>query len=139
MTFPTYSSQVVREGDNTKTFVVNSDVSRGQLVKITGADREVAPSDTDGEDCIGFAEYDASSGESVSVAMDTCVVRAVTGTGTISRGDPVTSHGGTGDNGDLQTASSGDMVVGYALNADGTAGNEDSVRVYVSLSAVEGQ
>lgn len=72
--------------------------------------------------------------------MGGCVVRAVTGTGSISRGDPVTSHGGTGDEGDVQTASSGDSVIGIALNADGTSGNQDSVRVYVSdPGAVEGQ
>lgn len=137
MTFPTYTTNVVKEGhDNIRTFEAAEAVTQGQAVKLDGnnAGRTVEPSDTDGEKCIGFAVYDASSGEEVAVAINGAVVRAVSATGSISSGDWVASDGGTSDEGELETAASGDHPIGIALADDTGTGTEASVEVLVDTS-----
>lgn len=135
MTFPTYTDQVVQEGhENVRTFEAAEDVTQGQLVKLdtNNTGRTVEPSDTDGEQGIGYALYTRSSGQEVPVAMEGAIVRAVSSTGTIASGDYVASHGGTGDEGELDTAASGDAIVGYALEDDTGTGTEGSILVYVT-------
>lgn len=132
MAFRTYSDQVLLEGDNVHRFRAKEDVSQGQLVKFDTDDsgRTVEPSDTDGEGALaGFALYDASSGDMVSVAMPGCIVRATSGTGSITSGDWVASHGSSGEEGEVDSAVSGDYAAGKALEDD--AGSNDDVIVHV--------
>lgn len=137
MTFVTYSDQVVQNpGENSILyFEASEDILQGQLLELdqdSDSSRTVEPSDTDGGQSIGFAEYGVSSGDMVAVAVAGAVVRATTGTGSIQSGDPVTAEGSTGEEGELKAASSGDWIIGTALFADGTAGAEGSVTVLVS-------
>lgn len=130
MTFPTYSDQVLVEGhEHLRHFEAQEDVTQGQLVKLDTDDsgRTVEPSDTDGEAAYGFALYDASAEEQVAVAGPGAVVRAVSSTGSITSGDTVASHGGTGDEGEVDTAASGDHVVAVALQDDTGSGTEGSL------------
>lgn len=136
MTFPTYTTDVVQEhGESSVTyFEANEDLTQGQLVKLDGnnSGRTVEPSDTDGEQAIGFVEYDVSSGDMASVAVAGSVVRAVSSTGTIASGDAIASHGGTGDEGEVDTAASGDWIIGTAFADDTGSDTEASVEVFVS-------
>lgn len=136
MTFVSYSDQVVEHaGENSVLhFEAAEDILQGQLVELdTGASgRTVEPSDADGGQAIGFAEYGVSSGDMVSVAVAGAVVRAVAGA-SISSGDPVSAEGSTGEEGEVQTATSGDWIIGTALQDDaGGVGTEGSVLVLVS-------
>lgn len=128
------SDQVLLEGDNVHHYSANEAVTQGQLVELDTDDsgRTVEPSDADGGKAIGFALYDASSGEQVPVAQTGCVVRATSGTGSVSSGDFVASHGATGEEGEVDSAASGDYTVGVALEDD--AGTNDDVIVYVDLA-----
>lgn len=136
MTFPTYSDQVVQEhGKSSVTyFEAAEDLTQGQLVKLDtdNSGRTVEPSDTDGEQAIGFVEYDVSSGDMASVAVAGSVVRAVSSTGTISSSDAIASHGGTGDEGEVDTAASGDWIIGTALEDDTGSDTEGTILVFVS-------
>lgn len=125
MVFRTYTDQVGVETDtgSSRSFTAGEAILQGQLVKVS-ADRTVIPSDTDGENAYGIASYDAAAGETVQVYGPGCVVLATSGTGTVSAGDFVTSHGGTGEEGELDTATTGDVVVGVALEDDSGA-NDD--------------
>lgn len=133
MVFRTYTEEVVREGDFFHSFEAAEAVMQGQLVKLDtdAAGRTVEPSDTDGEAAIGFAQYDAEAGAEVSVALPGCIVRATSGTGTIASQDLVASHGGTGEEGEVDTAEAGDTPIGVAV-ADDAGGGED-VWVYVTF------
>lgn len=134
MTFPTYTTQVVVEGhENVRHFEANEDLLQGQLVKLDTGNtaRSVEPSDTDGEQAYGFALADYSSGEQAAVAGPGSVVRGVSSTGSITSSDRLASHGGTGDEGELDTAASGDHVVGIALEDDTGSGTEASQLVHV--------
>jgi hypothetical protein len=134
MAFRTYTDEVLIAGDALHSFTAEEAVQQGQLVKPGAADSSVEPSDTDGEFAIGFAQYDAAAGEMVSVATGGCIVRATSGTGSVSAGAPVTSHGGTGEEGELAAAAAtGDKTVGVALADD--AGTNDDVVVLVDLGA----
>lgn len=135
MTFPTYSGQVILEGhDSLRSFEAKEALTQGQLVKLDtdGSGRTVEPSDTDGEKAYGFAIADYSSGEEATIAGPGAIVRVVSSTGTISSGDPIASHGGTGDEGEVDTAASGDWIVAVALQDDTGTGTEGSVIVQVS-------
>lgn len=135
MVFRTYTDEVLLEGDNIKHFEAAEAVQQGQLVELdTGsAGRTVEPSDADGAAAIGFALYDAAAGAEVAVACSGCVVRGTSGTGTISSGDAVASHGATGEEGEVDTAGAGDVPVGFAVEDD--AGDGGDVVVYVDLGA----
>lgn len=129
MTFPTYTDQVVVEGhENVRHFEANEDVTQGQVVKLDtdNSGRTVEPSDSDGEQAIGVALHDESSGSQVAVATEGAVVRGVSGTGSISSGDYLATHGSSGDEGEVDSAASGDAIVGYALEDD-TGTGEGSI------------
>lgn len=134
MTFPTYTDQVLAEGhEHVRHFEAAEDVTQGQLVKLdtNNAGRTVEPSDADGEKAIGVALYTRSAGQQVAVATSGAIVRAVSSTGTIASGDFIASHGGTGDEGELDTAASGDFTVGVALEDDTGSGTEGSIVIQV--------
>lgn len=131
MVFRDISTGIVEYGDNLVSMTANEDVKRGQLVKVAGEDHGVQPSDTDGEVAFGFATQTVSSGDQVTVATSGTEVLATAGTGSVSRGDRVASHGATGEEGEVDTAATGDFVVGIALEAG--AGDGDDVRVWVDL------
>lgn len=130
MTFATYQDQVVQHaGENSILyFEATEDILQGQLVELDtdNSGRTVEPSDADGGQAIGFAEYGVSSGDMVSVATAGAVVRATAGA-SISSSDPVSAEGATGEEGEIQTATSGDWIIGTALQdstgSDGDAGN----------------
>lgn len=130
MAFRDITTHVLEEGDNIGSFTADSAVSAGQVVTVD-ADYAVGPSTTDGERVVGVALYDAEAGETVAVAQSGCEVLCTSGTGTVSAGDPVASHGGTGESGEVDTAATGDYVIGDALEGD--AGTNDDVRVAIDL------
>jgi len=137
MAFRTYTDQVLLEGSCVHHYEAQEDVSQGQLVKYDTDDsgRTVEPSDSDGEDLLaGFALYSASAGEQVAVAQTGTIVRATSGTGSISSGDEVASHGGTGEEGEVASAASGDYVIGRAISDD--SGSNDDVIVFVDQGGV---
>ena len=131
MAFRTLQTDVVQAGDDLASYTAEEDVLQGQVVKLGADGYTVEPSDTDGEAVIGVATYDASSGDSVAVAETGCEVLATSGTGSISAGDKVASHGATGEEGEVATAASGDYVLGDALQDD--AGDGDDVYVKIDL------
>lgn len=133
MAFRDVTTGVVEYGDNLLPFTANEAVKRGQMVKVAGEDIGVAPSDADGETVIGLATQSVEAGDQVTVAMPGCEVLATSGTGSITRNDPVASHGGTGEEGEVATAASGDETVGIALEGD--AGDGEDVRVFLDLGA----
>lgn len=123
MAFDPDSGDVLIEGDNIHSFNADEDVSRGQVVKV-GSANGVEPSDTDGEVTHGVALQTVSSGDQVAVAGPGCVVNVQSGSSGVSAGDAVTSHGGTGEEGQVDTGdSTGDSIIGYAHTAGGAQGN----------------
>ena len=107
-----------------ESYVAEEAVLQGQAVKPGGTNSdEVEPSDTDGERVVGIAMYDAAAGELVDVVRrGTC--RLTSGTGSISANDPIASHGGTGEEGEVAGAASGDYVFGVARNDDVADGDD---------------
>lgn len=129
MVFRTYTLPVLvepaRAGADITAYVCEEDVLQGQLVKPGGTNSdEVEPSDTDGEQVVGVALYDASAGDTVDVAQRANKVRLTSGSGTISAGDAVASHGGTGEEGEVDTAAAGDFVIGEARFDDSGDGGD---------------
>lgn len=137
---------VATDTGSARNFEAAEAITQGQLVKLdvnSGA-RTAEPSDTDGEQAWGVAAYDAAAGDQVLVYGSGCVVRATSGTGTIASGDQVTSYGGTGNEGEVDTASPGtvdftnstvtrgDYVVGEAVQAD--VGTNDDVLIELDLA-----
>lgn len=137
MAFPTYSKPVLlqssRESAQIESYLAEEQVSQGQIVKAGGSNAdEVEPSDSDGERVWGVALYDASAGEMVDVVRQG-YVRLIAGTGSsISASDPLASHGGTTDEGTVNTAASGDYVFGVARFAQSTSGGD--VEAYVDFT-----
>lgn len=137
MAFPTYSKPVLlrsaREAAVIESYLCEEDVKQGQIVKEGGTNAdEVEPSDTDGERVQGVALYDASSGEVVDVVRQG-YVRLIAGTGSsISATDALASHGGTTDEGTVNTAASGDYTFGVARFAQATSGGD--VEAYVDFT-----
>lgn len=100
-------------------FTADVAVEAGQLVTLTG-DQSVSPSTTDGEVCIGVATQSVAQGDEVMVVGGSGRVLVTGGAAGISAGDELASHGGTGDDGTVDTASGvGDYIVGYALESGG--------------------
>jgi len=94
-------------------FNADEDVIAGQAVKV-GSDNGVEPSDTDGEQVIGVAAQTVSSGDTVMVLGAGARVRFTAGA-SVSAGDYLTSHGATGEEGEVTTAdATGDYLVGLA-------------------------
>lgn len=112
-------------------FNAEEDVIAGQAVKIT-ADNGVAPSDTDGEQCVGIATQTRSAGDQVQVAGPGVRVRFTAG-GAVTRNTQVASHGTTGDEGTVADAATGDYAIGQAFES-GTAGD-----LIVGMVTVGGQ
>lgn len=132
MVFRTLSEPVTvepaRAGAAIRTYVAEEAILAGQFVKSGGTNPdEVEPSDADGERVVGIALYDAAAGGTVAVAEEGTIVRATSGTGTIAAGDPVASHGLTGEEGEVATAASGDYILGRAKKAD--VGDGDDVEI----------
>jgi len=135
MAFRTYSKPVLlkpaRAGANIDTKVAEEDVKQGQVLKPGGTNSdEVEPSDTDGERCTGVALYDASSGDTVEVIRQG-YCRLTSGSGSISADDRLASHGNSGEEGEVDTAASGDHVIGIADKDD--VGTNDDVVAYVDF------
>lgn len=122
-------------GDALLPYTANEDVLRGQVVKIQGEDNGVGPSDTDGEAVLGVATQTVSAGDQVTVAMPGCEVILTSGTGTVTRGDVLASHGATGEEGEVDTAATGDY--GFAVALEDDAGANDDVRAFIT--GVSGQ
>lgn len=132
MAFSEPTTQIVEYGEALLPMTANEDVIRGQAVKIAGGDVAVQPSDTDGEVTHGMATQTVSAGDTVTVALSGCEVKLTAGSGTIARGEPLTSHGGTGEEGQVDTAdATGDSIVGYAL--EGSSAQGDLVRAMLDL------
>lgn len=122
MAFTAPTVDIVEEGDDLSSFVANEEVIRGQVVKLAGEDLGVQPSDTDGENVVGVAVQTKSSGEQVAVAMPGTEVRFTAGE-SISRGDLLSSHGATGEEGQVATEATGDKVVGVAYEQASSQGD----------------
>lgn len=136
MAFRTFSEPILvepaRAGAQIRYFTAEEDIKQGQLVRDGGTNSdEVEPSDTDGEVVKGIALYDASPGDSVAVAQGGTVVRATSGTGSITGDDPIASHGATGQEGEVATAASGDFVIGRAKKDD--VGTNDDAEVILNF------
>jgi hypothetical protein len=113
-------------------FNADEDVIAGQAVKV-GSDNGVEPSDTDGEQVIGVAAQTVSSGDTVMVLGAGARVRFTAGA-SVSAGDYLTSHGGTGEEGEVTTGdATGDYLVGLAHEG---AGDGDT---FVGTVVVGGQ
>jgi hypothetical protein len=102
-------------------FNAEEDVIAGQVVKID-ADLGVEPSDADGETVHGIAVQTVSSGDQVMVVGSGGRVLFTAGE-SISAGDALASHGGTGEEGQVATAATGDETIGYALEGAGSQGD----------------
>jgi len=96
-------------------------VKAGQLVKVTG-NTEASPSDSDGEAVVGVSAQSVADGDEAMVLGSGARVLLTAGE-SISAGDELASHGGTGEEGQVATAATGDYVVGYALEAAGSQGD----------------
>ena len=104
-------------------FTADAAVEAGQVVKLTG-DAEVSPSDTDGEETIGVATQSVSAGDTVMVVGNGGRALFTAGDANVSANDPVTSHGATGEEGQVTEADTdGDFIIGYALEAAGSQGD----------------
>lgn len=111
-------------------FIADSAVTAGQVVALVG-DNSVAPSSTDGEQCVGVATQTKAAGDRVQVAGPGTRVRFTAGA-SVSANTQLASHGGTGDNGTVADVASaaGDYCIGQAFEA-GAAG--ETVRGIVTV------
>jgi predicted lipoprotein len=126
MTFPTYSGQVLVEGhENLRHFEAQGSISAGQVVKTDSSTsgRTAVVANTSGEQAIGVAIEDASSGEQLAVAMEGAIVR-VSPDDAVTSGNYLAVDAGT-DNGEVTPAASGDAIVGVALQ-DSTGTNTEA-------------
>lgn len=132
-TFPTYTDQVLVEGEDKTTFYeAAEDIKEGQVVKAdqNSTARTIEPSDTGSENLlVGVALQTRSSGEMVNVATTGAIVRAVSGTGSISSGQFVCADDGT--NGAVKERASGSQIIGQAVQADTGTDTEGSVIIEI--------
>lgn len=98
-------------------FTADEEVIAGQLVKLSG-DNAVAPSDTDGEQAFGIATQSVAAGDSVTVLVAASIANVRTGAA-VTQGNFLASHGGTGEEGEVAPAATGDYYVGIALESIG--------------------
>ena len=102
-------------------FTAGSAVTAGQVVKLDG-DNSVAPADTAGETAIGVASQSVASGDQVQVTGSGARMLFTAGSA-VSAGDPLTVDPST-NNGEVGTASTtGDSIVGYALEGASSQGD----------------
>ena len=102
----------VQESRDTRTFIAGEDLSSSQFKFVTlESDGQVDLADSAGENCIGVVINDpASGGEATVVVSGKTMVQAG---GTIAAGAAVA----TDASGDAVTASTGNIVMGYATEA----------------------
>jgi hypothetical protein len=104
-------------------FTAGEEVVAGQVVKLTG-DLSVAPCDTAGESSIGVVTQSVPSGDTCMVVGNSGRVLFTAGS-SVSAGDPLTVDPSTNE-GEVGTANStGDVIVGYALES---AGAQETLR-----------
>jgi hypothetical protein len=120
MAFRTFSEPILlepaRAGASIRYYQAQEDIKQGQMVTsdtASATDQQAIPSNTDGERLLGIALYDASANDMVAVAESGVIVRATAGQ-SINAGEPVASHGNSGEEGEVATAASGDFIVGRA-------------------------
>lgn len=127
MAFPTYSGQVVVEGHEAlRSFQATESINMGEVVEADTSDsgRSVTTaSSTGGGTPIGVAAEDGASGEQIRVATEGAVCRVVPDD-SVTSGDFLSVDSGTND-GEVQTASSGDRIIGVALQ-DSTGTNTEA-------------
>lgn len=126
MAFPTYTGQVVVEGhDSLRSFEAQGDIAMGQVVKADSSTsgRTVVVADSSGEQAVGVAGEDASSGEQVRVATEGAVCRVVPDD-SVTSGNYLAVDAGT-NNGEVTPAASGDAIIGHAYQ-DSTGTNVEA-------------
>jgi hypothetical protein len=102
----------VQESRDTRTFIAGEDLSSSQFKFVTlESDGQVDLADSAGENCMGVVINDPASGSEATVVVGGKTV--VTAGGTIAAGASVA----TDASGDAVTASTGNIVMGYALEA----------------------
>ena len=102
----------VQESRDTRTFIAGEDLSSSQFKFVTlESDGQVDLADSAGENCMGVVINDPASGGEATVVVSGKTV--VTAGGTIAAGAAVA----TDASGDAVTASTGNIVMGYALEA----------------------
>ena len=102
----------VMQSRDTRTFIAGEDLSSAQFKFVTlESDGQVDLADAAGENCIGVLINDPAAAESATVVMSGKVM--VTAGGTIAAGAAVATDAA----GDAVTASTGNIVMGYATEA----------------------
>lgn len=102
-------------------FVADEAILAGQVVKLT-SDNSVSVGDTAGEKAIGVAAQSVSSGDTLMVLGNSARVLFTAGE-SISVGDQLTVDPST-NSGEVQTANStGDSIIGYALESASAQGD----------------
>ena len=102
----------VTESRNTRTFIAGEDLSAAQFKFVTlESDGQVDLADLAGEQCIGIVENDPAAGAEATVVV-AGKTRVVAG-GTIAAGAAVATDAA----GDAVTASTGNIIMGYAMEA----------------------
>jgi len=86
----------------------------GQVVKVGANGNSVEPSDTDGEEVFGVATQSVAAGDTLTL-MGPGTVANVRASDATSPGF-VASNGGTGEEGEVASAATGDYVVGILLD-----------------------
>ena len=102
----------VMQSRDTRSFVAGESLAAAQFKFVTlDSDGQVDLADSAGENCIGVLLNNPAAGEAATVAISGKVM--VEAGGTIAAGADVQADA----NGDALTAASGDVVMGYALEA----------------------
>ena len=102
----------VMQSRDTRTFIAGEDLSSAQFKFVTlESDGQVDLADSAGENAIGVLLNQPTAGKAATVAVSGKVM--VTSGGTIAAGAQIQ----TDASGDALTAASGDVVLGYALEA----------------------
>ena len=102
----------VMQSRDTRTFIAGEDLSSAQFKFVTlESDGEVDLADSAGENCVGVLINDPAAAEAATVVMSGKVM--VTAGDTIAAGDAVATDAA----GDAVTASTGNIVMGYATEA----------------------
>ena len=102
----------VMQSRDTRTFVAGESLAAAQFKFVTlESDGQVDLADSAGENCVGVCINDPAAGEAATVVMSGKVM--VTAGGTIAAGAAIA----TDASGDAVTASTGNIVMGYATEA----------------------
>ena len=102
----------VMQSRDTRTFVAGESLAAAQFKFVTlESDGQVDLADSAGENCVGVCINDPAAGEAATVVMSGKVM--VTAGGTIAAGAAVA----TDASGDAVTASTGNVIMGYATEA----------------------